>query len=104
MRESSEYDVLIVGAGLAGLWAAGALARRGVRVLLIDHKRDVRASVATTGIFVRRSLESFHLPEDCLGPPVRQVTMHSPAGRMLCWRAGARNSAWAGWAGCISAC
>jgi len=83
MKDDQETEVLIVGAGLAGLWAAGALARRGVRVLLIDHKRDVRASVATTGIFVRRSLERFHLPEDCLGPPVRHVTMHSPSGRVL---------------------
>jgi flavin-dependent dehydrogenase len=88
MQENLEHDVLIVGAGLAGLWAASALGRRGVRVLLVDHKREVSASVATTGIFVRRSLESFHLPEDCLGPPVRHVRMHSPSGRVLALESG----------------
>ncbi|MEP7326126.1 MAG: NAD(P)/FAD-dependent oxidoreductase [Gemmatimonadota bacterium] len=83
MRAGTEPDVLVVGAGLAGLWAARDLARGGIRVLLVDRKREVGTQVATTGIFVRRSLESFDLPEDCLGPPVRRVRLHSPAGRVL---------------------
>lgn len=83
MRQGADHDVLIVGAGLAGLWAASGLARRGIRVLLVDRKREVSTPVATTGIFVRRSLESFDLPEDCLGPPVRRVKVHSPSGRVL---------------------
>lgn len=88
MGDNVEYEVLIVGAGLAGLWVASALGRQGVRVLLVDHKREVSASVATTGIFVRRSLESFRLPEDCLGPAVRHVKMHSPSGRVLALESG----------------
>lgn len=83
MSESWEHEAIVVGAGLAGLWAARALAWYGVRVLLVDHKREVGDAIATTGIFVRRSLEGFVLPNDCLGPPVRQVTLHAPSGRML---------------------
>jgi flavin-dependent dehydrogenase len=39
--------------------------------------------VHTTGIFVRRTLEDFDLPADCLGAPVRHVTLYSPARRRL---------------------
>jgi flavin-dependent dehydrogenase len=52
-------------------------------VLLADAKADVGDAVHTTGIFVRRTLEDFRLPEDLLGPAVRHVTLYSPAGRAL---------------------
>ncbi|HEY0004280.1 MAG TPA: NAD(P)/FAD-dependent oxidoreductase [Pyrinomonadaceae bacterium] len=77
------YDVVLIGAGLAGLQCARLLAQSGVRVLLADCKRSLADSVHTTGIFVRRTLEDFQLPEDCLGPAVRHVTLYSPRRRSL---------------------
>jgi flavin-dependent dehydrogenase len=77
------FDVLIVGAGLAGLRCAQVLAKRGLKVLLIDRKSRLDQSIHTTGIFVRRTLEDFYIPEECLGPPVRHVTLYSPARRTL---------------------
>src|SRR5436190_1639739 len=77
------YDVVVVGAGLAGLQTARLLGERGVHVLLVDRKSALDQSIHTTGIFVRRTLEDFALPEDCLGPPVRHVRLYSPSRRSM---------------------
>jgi flavin-dependent dehydrogenase len=77
------FDVVVVGAGLAGLECARGLAERGARVLVAERQRTIGRTIRTTGIFVRRTLEDFPLPEDCLGPPVRRVVLHSPGGRTL---------------------
>jgi flavin-dependent dehydrogenase len=77
------YDVIVIGAGLAGLQCARLLGRQGARVLLADRKLSLSDAIHTTGIFVRRTLEDFDFPEDCLGPPVRHVTLYSPARRVM---------------------
>jgi flavin-dependent dehydrogenase len=77
------YDVTVIGAGLAGLQAALLLGKQGHSVLLVDRKTALDKSIHTTGIFVRRTLEDFDLPADCLGPPVRHVTLYSPARRPM---------------------
>jgi flavin-dependent dehydrogenase len=78
-----EYDVVIIGAGLAGLQCARLLGRSAFRVLLVDRKRSLDQSIHTTGIFVRRTLEDFAIPEDCLGPGISDVTLYSPARRSM---------------------
>jgi len=77
------YDAIVVGAGLAGLQTSRLLAERGYSVLLVDRKVALDQSIHTTGIFVRRTLEDFALPADCLGPPVRHITLYSPARRSM---------------------
>src|SRR5262245_8677407 len=78
-----EFDVTIIGAGLAGLHCARLLAERGIRVLLVDRKSSLDPKGHTTGIFVRKTLEDFHLPEGCLGPAIRNVSVYSPARREI---------------------
>ena len=77
----NNYDVTIIGAGLAGLQCARLLARQGVNVLLVDRKNALHQKIHTTGIFVRRTLVDFDIPDDCLGPPIKHVTLYSPALR-----------------------
>jgi len=79
----SSYDAVVVGAGLAGLETARRLGERGLSVLLADQKAAVDRGVHTTGIFVRRTLEDFALPDDCLGPPVSRLVLYSPGDRPL---------------------
>ena len=79
----NRYDVTIIGAGLAGLQCARLLAQQGVGVLLVDRKHALDQKIRTTGIFVRRTLVDFDIPDDCLGPPVRHVTLYSPALRPI---------------------
>lgn len=79
----SNYDVTIIGAGLAGLQCARLLARKGLRVLLTDRKQTLDQKIHTTGIFVRRTLVDFDIPPDCLGPAIRHVTLYSPALRPM---------------------
>jgi flavin-dependent dehydrogenase len=78
-----EYDVIVIGAGLAGLQCARLLGNHGLSVLLADRKPSLDQAIHTTGIFVRRTLEDFSLPPDCLGPIVRHVSLYSPARRRL---------------------
>lgn len=81
------YDIAIIGAGLAGLRCARLLAARGLRVVLLDRKPSIAAPVHTTGIFVRKTWEDFPLPEEQLGPPIRDVVLYSPARRSFAIRA-----------------
>ncbi|WP_277212609.1 NAD(P)/FAD-dependent oxidoreductase [Isoptericola croceus] len=74
-------DVLVVGAGLAGLHTATALARRGHDVVLAERRTRLDSTVRTTGIFVRRTLEDFDLPPEHLGPAIRRMVLYPPSHR-----------------------
>ncbi|SCG64731.1 Dehydrogenase (flavoprotein) [Micromonospora echinaurantiaca] len=74
-------DVLVVGAGLAGLHTATRLARAGHEVLLVERRSTLTGAIRTTGIFVRRTLDDFALPPGCLGPPIRRVVLYPPGLR-----------------------
>ncbi|MGJ9374249.1 NAD(P)/FAD-dependent oxidoreductase [Nesterenkonia sp. CF4.4] len=76
-----QTDVLVVGAGLAGLRVATLLAERGHSVVVIDRRRDLTTSIRTTGIFVRRTLDDYDLPEHLLGPAIRRVVLYPPSLR-----------------------
>ena len=79
MTADATADVLVVGAGLAGLHAATLLARRGHDVLLAERRPTLTGAIRTTGIFVRKTLDDFPLPPQCLGPPIRRVVLYPPS-------------------------
>lgn len=74
----SSVDVLVIGAGLAGLHTSTQLAHRGYAVTLVDRRSDLTRGVHTTGIFVRKTLDDFDLPAAFLGPPIRRVILYPP--------------------------
>jgi flavin-dependent dehydrogenase len=79
--DREDADVLVVGAGLAGLHTATLLAERGHDVLLVDRRPTLAGAIRTTGIFVRKTLDDFPLPPACLGPPIRRVVLYPPGLR-----------------------
>ncbi len=44
-----QYDVVILGAGAAGLFCAGIAGQRGLKVLLIDHAEKVAEKIRISG-------------------------------------------------------
>ncbi|WP_155344657.1 FAD-dependent monooxygenase [Acrocarpospora pleiomorpha] len=74
-------DVLVVGAGLAGLHTSRLLAQRELNVMVVDSRRSLSTGIRTTGIFVRRTLDDFDLPDHLLGPGVRDVLLYPPSRR-----------------------
>ena len=72
------FDVVIIGAGLAGLQCAKLLSQRGAKILLADRKTDLTKGIHTTGIFVRKTFEDFDFPAGTLGKAVSNVTLYSP--------------------------
>jgi flavin-dependent dehydrogenase len=81
VSRTAAADVLVVGAGLAGLHTATRLAGLGHDVLLVDRRPSLAGAIRTTGIFVRRTLDDFTLPAGTLGPPIRRVVLYPPSRR-----------------------
>ncbi|MFD4676388.1 FAD-dependent oxidoreductase [Lentzea sp. NPDC058450] len=71
-------DVLVVGAGLAGLTTARLLAESGLDVAVCERRTSLETGIRTTGIFVRRTLDDYDLQH--LGPAVRRVLLYPPSG------------------------
>jgi len=80
-NQEAPVDVLVVGAGVAGLVCALALARRGVRCRLVDRRPEARRGTRCPTIW-SRTLETFDLmglPLESLlgnGIPLRAKTFH----------------------------
>lgn len=56
--QDNRYDVIVVGAGFAGLACAHELAIHGLRVCVIDRKQDLGERVHTTGILVQEACDA----------------------------------------------
>jgi NADPH-dependent 2,4-dienoyl-CoA reductase/sulfur reductase-like enzyme len=48
-RSRDSYDVLIIGAGAAGLMCASVAGQLGVRVLLVDHAQKIGEKIRISG-------------------------------------------------------
>ena len=48
-RDASAFDVVVIGAGAAGLFCAGIAGKRGLKVLLIDHSARVAEKIRISG-------------------------------------------------------
>lgn len=79
---SREFDVLMVGAGPAGSFAAERLARAGRRVALFDG-RPADEPKACGGGVTSKALKAWPHLLEAVGRSVTELEMYSPAGRRL---------------------
>jgi geranylgeranyl reductase family protein len=82
MLQSKKFDVLIVGAGPAGSFAAEALARGGVRVALFDG-RPAGEPKACGGGVTSKALKAWPHLLEAVGRTVDDLELYSPAGKKL---------------------
>ncbi len=66
----SNVDVLVVGGGPAGLYAAERLARRGVSTLVCEEHSVIGEPVHCTGVLATESFDMLGLPRDATLNPL----------------------------------
>ncbi|MCX5798928.1 MAG: NAD(P)/FAD-dependent oxidoreductase [Proteobacteria bacterium] len=77
------YDVIVVGAGPAGLNAARLLAGKGLEVLIIEAKEEVGKGVICTGIIGRETFEKFDVSHESIIKSIQKVKLISPLGTSI---------------------
>ena len=76
-------DVIIVGAGPAGLRCASLLESEGLDVLVIEARKEIGTPVQCSGL-VSRNLDKFlKPPSSCIEHRVKGALIHGPEGREL---------------------
>jgi flavin-dependent dehydrogenase len=70
---TTQSDCVVVGASFAGLACATALARAGLRVIVLERKADVGEKLHTTGIIVKDAIDQIALLDGLPPAVVRRI-------------------------------
>ena len=76
-------DVIVIGAGPAGSYAAGRLAGEGLSVTVIEEHPVIGEPRFCTGILGARAFEEFPLPREPIQGSLYSATVHSPLHRTV---------------------
>nr|UXE44948.1 hypothetical protein Hi04_10k_c3996_00023 [uncultured bacterium] len=79
----TNFDVLVVGGGPAGLYAAERLARRGISTLLCEEHAIVGDPVHCTGVLATESFDMLGLPCEATLNPLTTARFVSPSGIVI---------------------
>ncbi len=77
MTREYDFDITVVGGGPAGLSAARAAAKRGVRVAVLEREEAIGHSIRTSGVTWIKEAKSFEIPSECYNP-IRNYSFYSP--------------------------
>lgn len=81
------YDVLIIGGGLVGSYAAYRLAQEGHQVQVLERKQHLDGKTSCTGIVSRECVDKFAIDKTIILRAVNKASLFSPSGKMLrVWR------------------
>jgi len=79
----SAVDVLVVGGGPAGLYAAERLARRGVSTIVCEEHATIGDPVHCTGVLATESFDSLGLPREASLNMLTTAQFFSPSGTIV---------------------
>jgi len=71
------YDIVIIGAGFAGLVCARVAAERGLSVAVVEKKPEPGVQLHTTGIVVKEAADELHIPAR-FTRKVRGIRLYTP--------------------------
>src|SRR4051812_16713563 len=80
MAPHVQCDVLVVGGGPAGLYAAWRMAAAGFSVLVCEEHREIGLPVHCTGVLSAATFDEFPVPRDAILNALDAVRFVSPAG------------------------
>src|SRR5688500_17290786 len=80
-----DFDLVIVGASFAGAACALAAAQRGMRVCVLERKRDPGDKLHTTGIIVKEAAEQTLLNQlpATMTRRIEEVRLYAPSLRQI---------------------
>ena len=82
MINVTEYDVIVVGAGSAGLNTAINCSKAGLRVVVIEEHSKIGSPRHCSGLYSTRFLSLMDVKEDFYEHEVRGAKFHSPSGKV----------------------
>jgi geranylgeranyl reductase family protein len=83
MPVSTKYDVIVIGAGVAGCYAAGDLAKLGYSVAVLDKNHAAGSKRSCTGIISRECLDLLPAGRDAIQFEARSAKVFAPSGKYI---------------------